>query len=68
VAASDDVLIVGAAFTVQVSACVASREFASVTFTVNEAVPAADGVPASAPLEAFNERPAGRLPLEMLHV
>jgi hypothetical protein len=40
----------------------------SVTFTTNEEVPPAVGVPEIAPVEAFSESPAGKLPELKLHV
>ena len=40
---------------------------ASVTFTVNDEVPDAVGVPEIAPVEAFSDRPAGSEPLLTLH-
>jgi hypothetical protein len=41
---------------------------ASVTFTVKLDVPVAEGVPEITPVLAFSVRPAGKLPLLMLHV
>ena len=38
----------------------------SVTFTVKFEVPTADGVPLMAPVAAFNVKPAGSAPVEML--
>jgi hypothetical protein len=40
----------------------------SVTFTVNVEVPAVVGVPVTAPLEAFSDSPAGKVPEAMLQV
>ncbi len=63
----------GAAEIVIVSAFVADCAVGvseSVTFTVKLIAPVVVpvGVPAIAPVDAFRVSPAGRLPLEMLHV
>ena len=50
------------------SACVAVAPFVSCTCTVKFDVPAALGVPLIAPVDAFNVRPAGRVPTVTLHV
>ena len=50
------------------SACSAVRDPLSVTRSVKFEVPAVVGVPVIAPVEAFNDRPAGKLPTTVAHV
>lgn len=63
-AGSDDVVMESAPLTVQEKAWVASSEERSVTLIVNEELPAADGVPVSAPVEVLRLMPEGRDPAE----
>ena len=64
---SDVTVTLGAALTVRVSCAVAVFELLSVTLKVMLGAPAAVGVPLMVPpLDRLS--PAGRLPVEMLHV
>ena len=61
-------VIDSAALTVHEKAWVASFEAASVTFTVNEKVPDAAGVPLRTPLLVLSVTPDGSEPAEIAHV
>ena len=68
---NDVVVIVGgcgAAAIAILSAFVAELFAASVTFTVNDEVPAVVGVPEIAPVDAVKLKPAGNVPALRLHV
>jgi hypothetical protein len=58
----------GAAATAMLSAFVPVLFAASVTCTVNDAVPAVVGVPEIAPVDATSVRPAGRVPALIVQV
>ena len=62
-----EVEIESAAEMTMLSGWVAVLPFASVTFTVKENVPEAEGVPEITPEEAVKVKPAGSEPLLMLH-
>ena len=65
---SDVVVIERAALTVIESGCVAVRAPLSVTRTVKFEVPAVVGAPVIAPDDAFNDNPAGKVPVITSHV
>jgi hypothetical protein len=58
-------MLTGAGVTVMLRALVTETEFASTTFTVKFAVPAAEGVPVICAADKTN--PAGRVPDEIDH-
>ena len=65
---NDVVVIDRAALIVSESGWVAVRDPLSVTRNMMFEVPAAVGVPVIAPVEAFNDRPAGKLLPTVAHV
>jgi len=65
---NDVVVIERAALIVSESGWVAVRDPLSVTRNVMFEVPAVVGVPVIAPVDVFNNRPAGKLPTTVAHV
>src|SRR5215471_12573305 len=65
---SDVVVIESAASVVIESGCVAVRDPLSVTRTVKFEMPAVVGAPVIAPDDAFNDNPAGKVPVITSHV
>jgi hypothetical protein len=59
------VVMEGAALTATDRACVADAPSASATLAVKLDVPAAEGVPVMAPVDALRESPVGNAPAEI---